>query len=176
MIISVDELKKISEFKEIPDETLQRKLNSIEELIRAYTNNNFQNRLIRFEAPSSNSVLLGCSNLLKIGDTIQISKSINNGLYVIKEIDKINNVTRFDVDLYDSEYNLVTKIQYPPSIIDGVINMMIWEVQNRAKVGIQSETISRHSVTYFSQDANNQLMGYPITLLGFLKPYMKARF
>jgi hypothetical protein len=53
---------------------------------------------------------------------------------------------------------------------------MIWEVQNRSKVGIQSETLSRHSVTYFAQDASNQLMGYPVTLLGFLKPYIKARF
>lgn len=32
------------------------------------------------------------------------------------------------------------------------------------------------SVTYVDYDANNQVMGYPVSLLGFLKPYMKARF
>lgn len=65
---------------------------------------------------------------------------------------------------------------YPDAIVEGVINLMVWEFQNRSKVGIQSETLSRHSVTYFAQDANNQVMGYPTTLLGFLKPYIKARF
>lgn len=53
---------------------------------------------------------------------------------------------------------------------------MIWEATMRDKVGVASETLSRHSVTYFAQDAGNQLMGYPVTLLGFLKPFTKARF
>jgi hypothetical protein len=70
----------------------------------------------------------------------------------------------------------MTKVEYPASIVDGVINLLQWDVQNRQKVGIQSETLSRHSVTYFAQDEGNQLMGYPSTLLGFLKPYCKARF
>ena len=48
--------------------------------------------------------------------------------------------------------------------------------KNRPKTGIKSETLSRHSVTYFDQDANNQVMGYPVTLLGFLKPYIKVDF
>ena len=58
----------------------------------------------------------------------------------------------------------------------GVVNMLQWELENRSKVGIQSETISRHSVTYFNMDGENALMGYPKSLIGFLKPYMKARF
>ena len=44
------------------------------------------------------------------------------------------------------------------------------------EVGVQSETISRHSVTYFNMDGDNSIMGYPKSLLGFLKPYKKARF
>ena len=31
-------------------------------------------------------------------------------------------------------------------------------------------------VTYYDQDASNTVMGYPVSLLGFLKPYRKARF
>ena len=58
----------------------------------------------------------------------------------------------------------------------GVVNLMKWELDNRDKVGVQSETISRHSVTYFNMDGDNSIMGFPKALLGFLKPYMKARF
>ena len=175
MIISVKELMEMPEFNGQSEKTLQRKLNAIEDLVRAYTNNNFQNRRIRFEAPS-NSILQGWNKLLKVGDTAQITQSDNEGLYVITAIDRVNRTVTLDSDLIETNYNLITKVEYPDAIVDGVINMMIWEVQNRSKVGIQSETLSRHSVTYFEQDKENQLMGYPVTLLGFLKPYIKARF
>jgi hypothetical protein len=41
---------------------------------------------------------------------------------------------------------------------------------------VASETISRHSVTYVDQTGDNTIMGYPVALMGFLKPYRKARF
>lgn len=66
--------------------------------------------------------------------------------------------------------------EYPPDVKEGVINLLKWEFANRDKVGIKSESISRHSVTYYDQDSNNTVLGYPASLLGFLKPYMKARF
>ena len=66
--------------------------------------------------------------------------------------------------------------QYPPDVKMGVVNLMTWELNDREKVGIASETISRHSVTYASAAAAEFDMGYPKRLLGFLKPYMKARF
>lgn len=59
---------------------------------------------------------------------------------------------------------------------DRVVNMMQWDMENRDKVGIQSETISRHSVTYFNLDGDNSTIGFPKSLIGFLKPYKKARF
>lgn len=65
---------------------------------------------------------------------------------------------------------------YPPDIKSGLINLMKWELENRDKVGVASETISRHSVTYFDQSATNTDGGFPIALLGFLKPYVRARF
>lgn len=175
MIISVNELKQMPEFADKSDAVLQRKLNAMESMIRAYTNNNFQNRNIRFEAPSS-TVLIGLCQMMKVGDTVQITESINEGLYVIHAVDTENQTITLNKNLYQTEHNLITKIEYPDAIIEGIINLMIWEFQNRSKIGIQSETLSRHSVTYFAQDANNQLMGYPTTLLGFLKPYIKARF
>lgn len=175
MIAEVEELAQMMEFRDVPVRTLERKLKALEDLIRAYTNNNFQNRKIRFAAPSS-TILLGYTPMLSVGDTVQINESINDGLYVIRDINKDNQTITLNKPIHESCHNLVTKVEYPDAIIDGVINLMIWEVQNRDKVGVQSETLSRHSVTYFAQDANNQLMGYPISLLGFLKPYNRARF
>ena len=65
---------------------------------------------------------------------------------------------------------------YPMDVKMGVINLMKWELNNRDKVGVASESISRHSVTYFDLTGDNSTMGYPKALTGFLKPYMKARF
>jgi len=67
-------------------------------------------------------------------------------------------------------------IVYPADIKMGVVNLMKWELGNREKVGIASETLSRHSVTYVDQTAANTIAGYPAALMGFLKPYQRARF
>ena len=74
------------------------------------------------------------------------------------------------------KYRVGDTIAYPADVKMGVVNLLKWEMANRDKVGVASETISRHSVTYFNMDEQNATMGYPASLLGFLKPYMKARF
>lgn len=66
--------------------------------------------------------------------------------------------------------------KYPMDVKMGVVNLMKWELNNRDKVGVASESISRHSVTYFDMTGDNSVNGYPKALMGFLKPYMKARF
>ena len=130
---------------------------------------------MRFHAESLGNRIIGKSDYLKINDTVQISQSgVNDGLYAIIEIG--DDFIRVDSDLYYYPDNLVTKVEYPADVKAGVLELMKWDVKNRSKTGIKSETLSRHSVTYFDQDANNQVMGYPVALLGFLKPYMKARF
>lgn len=175
MIISASDLIGLPEFRGMDQEELQGKLDGIEILIRKYTNNNFQNRNIRFLASSEGNVLNGVSPFLKIGDTVQISESdVNDGLYLVTALDA--DTTTVDKILWSVTQNLVTKIEYPIDVKMGVINLMKWEVSNRDKVGIKSETLSRHSVTYFDLDANNQVMGYPVSLLGFLELYKKARF
>ncbi len=65
---------------------------------------------------------------------------------------------------------------YPMDVKLGAVNLLKWETANRDKVGISSETISRHSVSYFDMTGDNSSMGYPKALLGFLQPYMRARF
>lgn len=76
----------------------------------------------------------------------------------------------------DFKRHLTSEGEYPMDVKMGVVNLMKWELNNRDKVGIQSESISRHSVTYFNMDGDNSVMGFPKALMGFLKPYMKARF
>lgn len=175
MILSVEELMKHPEFKNQDAEVMKKKLDAVELLIRKYTNNNFQNRNIRFLADSVGTILNGMSPFLKIGDTIQVTESrVNDGLYVVTDVSESSIVV--DRPMFAVEHNLVTKVEYPIDVQMGVINLMKWEVTNRNKVGIKSETLSRHSVTYYDQDKNNQVMGYPVTLLGFLEPYKKARF
>lgn len=175
MIVSVDKVMKLPEFVGQTESVIAEKLDAVELLIRAYTNNNFQNRYVRFTAESLGNRLLGTSDFLKVGDTVQISQSqVNDGLYVIAEIG--DDFVRVDKDLYQYSDNLVTKVEYPADVRSGVIDLLKWEIKNRQKVGIKSETLSRYSVSYFDQDANNQVMGYPVALLGFLKPYIKARF
>lgn len=175
MIVSVKELLTMPEFSGKSEEALKKKLNAVEQLIRSYTNNNFQNRFVRFQAKSLADRVLGTSPFMKVGDTVQITQSkVNDGLYVITEIS--DAYIRLDTELFEMPLNLVTKVEYPDDVKEGVIELMKWEAKNRQKVGIKSETLSRHSVTYYDQDTSNQAMGYPVTLLGFLQPYMKARF
>ena len=174
MIISVENLKKHIETS-LPDEVLEAKLQALELLIRKHTNNNFQNRGFRFNCPVMTTKLYLSTPLLKVGDTVQISESIySNGIYVIKAVE--DGFMELDKALIDESDVLVTKVEYPMDVVLGAVNMMKWDLENRDKVGIQSETISRHSVTYFNMDGDNSSMGYPKSLLGFLVPYMKARF
>lgn len=175
MIVSVEDLIQYPAFRGLDEDILKEQLDAVEILVRKYTNNNFQNRNIRFIGSSEGKVLNGVSPFLKVGDTVQISESgVNDGLYIVTALD--DSTTTVDKNLYTVESNMVTKIEYPPAVRMGVINLMTWEVEHRSKIGIKSETLSRHSVTYFDLDANNQVMGYPVSLLGFLDLYKKARF
>ena len=75
----------------------------------------------------------------------------------------------------NSEYNKVTLVRYPNSIKLGVIKLIQYSVRMDSKVGIASESLSRHSVSY-SQPTSDAVGGYPASYMSFLKPYMKARF
>ena len=174
MIVSVEKLRNYVTTN-LSDEVLEEKLQALELIIRKYTNNNFQNRNIRFKCNASSNGLELSTPYLKVENTIEISQSqYNDGVYYITSIED-GNIALNKV-LFDEEDVLITKVEYPFDIQMGAVEMIKWDLNNRDKVGIQSETISRHSVTYFNMDGDNSLMGYPRSLLGFLQPYMKARF
>ena len=174
MIMTVTALREYITSSE-SDTVLESKLKALELLIRKYTNNNFQKRSIRVECPIVQQKLYSDYDLLGVGDTVQISQSIyNDGLYVISA--KEDGFITLNATLIDESNVVVTKVEYPEDVKMGAINMLKWDLENREKVGIQSETISRHSVTYFNMDGDNSSMGYPKSLVGFLNPYKKARF
>ena len=112
----------------------------------------------------------------KVGDTLQITESDlqNNALVTVQSVS--NDSITVKEELYDESGVVITKVVYPADVKMGVVNMVKWELDNRDKVGVASETISRHSVTYFDMSEGNSAMGFPKAVLGFLRPYMKARF
>ena len=175
MIISIGKAKSLIGFDDWSDEKIEMKLKAVEQTIRAYTHNNFQNRAIRTTADIVDGRFVAESSIpFDIGDTVQVSESVGNaGLFTIASVDDSSFTVVEDVK---NEIDvLVTKVEYPADVVACAVNLLEWEKNNRAKVGIQSETLSRHSVTYFNQDSGNQVMGYPASLLGCLKAYRKAR-
>lgn len=177
MIMTVAELRQFVTTDET-DQALEARLQALELLIRAYTNNNFQVRAFRAVAVASadKTLLCGAAVPFKVGDTLQITDSElqPNALVTVASVS--GSTVTVNEELYDESGVVVTKVVYPADIKLGVANMLKWQLDNGDKVGVQSETISRHSVTYFNLDGDNSLMGYPKSLLGFLKPYQRARF
>ena len=160
---------------DVADPVIEAKLQAIELLIRRHTNNNFQQRAFRTVGTIEDGKLYCDVAVFKAGDTIQITESnFNEGLYVVSKVEE-GDVIELPGSLDETDV-LVTKVVYPLDVKLGVVNMMKWDLENRDKVGIQSETLSRHSVTYFNMDGDNSTLGFPKSLIGFLRPYMKARF
>lgn len=178
MILTVSELRQHITTDE-QDQVLEAKLQALELLIRAYTNNNFQIRAFRSVAvavAAENKLLFNSPVPFRVGDTVQITESdfMQDELVTVLAVDD-SSIT-VSGELSDESGVVVTKVKYPMDVKMGAVNLMKWELDNREKVGVASETISRHSVTYVDQTGSNTAMGFPVALMGFLKPYRKARF
>lgn len=175
MIISVEKAKTlIDDFGGWTDEKIEMKLKAIEKTVREYTNNNFQVRGYRVRAYIADGVLVSESGAVPftVDDTVQISNSqLNSGIYTVVGADD----TTFTVsdDIKDENGVLVTKIVYPDDVIDCCVKLLEWEKDFGNKVGIKSETLSRHSVTY--EDSAGLFHGYPKGILNGVWHYRKAR-
>lgn len=177
MIMTIAELRQFMN-TDTEDQVLEAALQALELSIRAYTNNNFQRRAFRAVA-----VAMGDNTLVakepvpfRVGDTLQITESelMQDCLVTITQIDG-GTITVSD-PLFEESGIVITKVEYPRDVKMGVANLLKWELEMRDKVGIASESISRHSVTYVDMTKDNSVMGYPAALMGFLKPYKRARF
>nr|DAQ25167.1 MAG TPA: head to tail adaptor [Bacteriophage sp.] len=186
MIMSIDELRQFITTDKT-DLVLDAQLQALELLIRKYTNNNFQDRNRRFKCDVSSIGLLYASTLFKVGDTVQLSESaFNSGLYTIASIDLENGCMGLNEALTDESDVLVTKIFYPMDVKMGVVDIIRWKLKNEdinsgdtSKMNIQSETLSRHSVTYVQDSSETDIdgsFGVPKKYVAFLNAYKKARF
>lgn len=168
MILSIEKLRELlPSSKNMSDNEVRLKIESLETLIRKYTNNNFQSRNIRTLGNiRGGELVFDDATRFKDGDTFQISKSLyNDGVYTYGK----------EKTFEDEENVLITKVVYPADVIMGVVNLFKWELEHRDKVGIKSESLSRYSVTYYDVDASS-IAGYPRGLMAFLTPYMRAKF
>lgn len=178
MIISVEKLKTLIDVGNLTDERISMILNGIESYIRRETNNHFHVKNIRFLLMvNSTGQLVGNFNHLSIGDTIEISDSQYNANHIASITNIAGDVITLDNPLNEEDLPVeITKVVYPADVVQGVVNLLNWEVNFRDKAGIKSESISRHSVTYYDSDNSNQKFGYPASLMDFIKSYRKARF
>lgn len=176
MIITLDEATKL-------DSTItQDDLDAFETSVRELTNNNFQNKHVRF----NNISFVGTSTILvkkvirglQVGDTIEVNYShYNDGLYTVASIDG-RQITVVGEPLFeaDSGRAMVTKVEYPADIKRGIKKLIEYDKKMANKIGIKSETISRMSTTYYDVNANDNIEGFPSSLLSFLKKYEKMRW
>jgi len=172
MIITVEKLKEQVNCGTASDDLITAKLEAIEAVIRAYTNNNFQQRTVRFAGRSEDSDVYGSPRFFAVGDTVQISESgVNDGLYTITVV--YDDHIELDKPLFTVDCNLVTKIKYPADVIQCAVDLYKWKQNMGDKVGVKSETLSRHSVTY--EDSATLFMGYPVGILNGLNLHKKAR-
>lgn len=174
MIITLEEAQKIK-----PSIT-QAELDAFEQTVRSLTNNNFQITKARIYGLFILGNTLnghGVVNWLKVGDTLQISRTdINDGLYTITEID--GAAITLDQELVDGEFSdgYATLVRYPADIKAGVMKLIEYDERMADKLGIKSESVSRMSVTYYDATAGETKDGYPSSLMGFLRKYEKMRW
>lgn len=185
--MTIEELRGFIGEVDVPDLVLAGRLSALELTIRRATNNNFQNRGFRIEADIRGGVFMSESLIpFEAGDTIMVSESDlqSDCLAVVEEVEDLAFTT--DSDWADDDNVLVTKVVYPIDVKMAAADIIKWQLKNMSansgdtsKKDIQSETLSRYSVTYATDateadiDAN---YGVPKKLTAPLKRYCKARF
>ena len=186
MLLTVEELRRYITTEET-DQVLEAKLQALELSIRKYTNNNFMVRGIRtFADAFDKSFECRSVDNFAVGDTVQISMSdyMDGQLCTIAAIE--DKTITVNEPLYREDEVILTKVFYPLDVKMGAVEILKWKLKNAAAASgdksampVQSETISRHSVTY-AQDASEADLdtefGVPRKYIAFLKAYKKARF
>lgn len=173
MIISLIDAQKIN-----PDVD-QDDLDAFEQSVRGLTNNNFQNKRVRFEditftAPNIINVFEELEGL-RLGDTIEVNyTAYNDGLYVVKELTDSAIIVEGDPFIStNSTKAMATLVSYPADIKQGVKKLIKYDLDMVGKTGIKSRTVARMSETYYDVNANDNTEGYPSSLLSFLNKYEK---
>lgn len=186
MLMTVEEFREFFD-TDVTDKVLAVKLSALEVSIRKATNNNFQNRGFRINSDIRGGVFMSESlTPFEVGDTVMITQSnLQYGkLCTVKESLELSFTVNEKV--YDENNVLITKVEYPEDVKLGAVDILKWKLKNEAansgdtsKKEIQSETLSRYSVTYAQDTTEKDIdieFGVPKKYIAFLNDYEKARF
>lgn len=136
-----------------------RKVKALESAIHKYTHNSFRFKEVKCD------IINGELHGAQFDNNTSI---IVNGLLCNVEV--TDGVASIDEPI---DYKgAIVIVKYPYDVIEGAYKLLEYEKKNQDKLGIASESIGRHSVTYKSSE---NILGYPNDLVTFLKPYRKAR-
>ena len=172
----------LGDARAIDDSITQEDLDAFEVAFRSLTNNNFQNKHIRFkdiEFVGENLIAVKDPIVgIKTGDTIEVNYShYNDGLYVVEELTgkqiKVQGTPFFVANTGGA---MLTLVQYPADVKAGLKKILSYNLKMADKIGIKSESISRMSTTYYDVNASETVDGYPAALVSFLQKYEKMRW
>ena len=172
----------LGDARAIDDSITQEDLDAFEVAFRSLTNNNFQNKHIRFkdiEFVGENLIAVKDPIVgIKTGDTIEVNYShYNDGLFVIEEIaGKQIKVQGTPFFVANTSGAMLTLVQYPADVKAGLKKILSYNLKMADKIGIKSESISRMSTTYYDVNASEAVDGYPAALVSFLQKYEKMRW
>lgn len=173
--MQIDELRSYINSKKT-DAELEAKLEAIELAIRKYTNNGFRNIAYRRTADIVGGIFVTDALVpYEVGDTLQITTPGLNFEKLVTVTSVDDSIFTVDKKVYDESNLLISKVEYPADIKMGAIEMLKYDLDKREKQGIQSESLSRYSVTYAQQTEDNTSIGYPKSVVSFLKPYCRGR-
>lgn len=186
MLMTIAELRAHVQTDET-DETLEARLSALELLIRKCTNNPFQQRGSRVRADMAGGRFLSDAPVpFAPGDTVMVSESARmpGALLTVKEAG--SGSFTVEEPIHEENGVLVTKVAYPMDVKLGAAGILKWQLKNEAansgdasQKDVQSETLSRYSVTYASDATESDLdaaFGVPKKHVAFLKHHKKARF
>jgi hypothetical protein len=198
MIATKQEIKTLLNLTSMAqEEQLDQLIPVIEDDIRQYCNNGFQDRhvfissgLISFTSPDTITIDIATNGVgfvasqFKDGQTVQVQGSFNNNGFF-----DVETVTSTVMTLYAQAkrpyfQTLVTegytvyprnifieKVVYPPALKNIMAQMINYKLASH-DYGVQSETVSRYSVTYNTEYAN----GYPKTIMSSLNRWRRPIF
>ena len=173
MLIDIATLRKLIETEE-DDFKLTFRVNAVEQSIRAYTNNNFLNKNTVQTMVIDNGEITVANAIFKINDTVQLfHTTLYDGIYTITD-DLGNGIYKLNTEISDC-VGTIGLVIYPQDVIAGAVGLIQYDIDNAGREGVASETISRHSVSYVNLGVSNTIMGYPVKLTSFLKPYRKMK-
>lgn len=164
--------------QELPETTFALQVSALETAIRKHTNNSFRVRGSSVEGEVTEDGGLAVHSWhYRVGDRVEVVNGPDSGLYWVESIGPQLITLNEPLAEYPHRVTL-WKVKYPDDVILGALRILEWSNDPKAQSteGKDSESLSRHSVSYRADYNAVGVLGYPARLTGFLKRYMRARF